>query len=61
MKRKLLLIGVTSGVLAGCNPPASEVEAVKPGIALDTDEQRVSYGMGVGLGERIKQDSIAID
>jgi len=61
MKRELLLIAVTSAVLAGCNPPASEVEAVKPGIALDTDEQRVSYGMGVGLGERIKQDSIAID
>lgn len=61
MKRELLLIAVTSAVLAGCNPPASEVDVVKPGIALDTDEQRVSYGMGVGLGERIKQDSIAID
>lgn len=62
MKRELLLIAAASVVLMGCNPPASEVSEPAPAAAvLDTEEKRVSYGMGVGLGERIKQDSIAID
>lgn len=61
MKRELLLIAAASVILMGCNPPASEVSEPEPAAVLDTEEKRVSYGMGVGLGERIKQDSISID
>jgi FKBP-type peptidyl-prolyl cis-trans isomerase len=61
MKRELLLIAAASAVLMGCNPPAPEVSAPEPAAVLDTEEKRVSYGMGVGLGERIKQDKMAID
>jgi FKBP-type peptidyl-prolyl cis-trans isomerase len=61
MKRELLLIAAASAVLMGCNPPAPEVIAPEPAAVLDTEEKRVSYGMGVGLGERIKQDNMAID
>ncbi len=62
MKKELLLIAVTSVVLMGCEPPASEVDSTPElGTVLDTEEKRVSYGMGVGLGERITQDNMQID
>ena len=51
--------------LIGCNQQAAEapapVEAAPAKMALDTEEKRVSYGMGIGLGQRIKQEPFTID
>lgn len=60
MKCKILLAAAVSAVLLGCNDKAAEPGADKA-MTLDTDEQRVSYGMGIGLGQRIKQESFGID
>ena len=60
MKCKLLLAAAISTALIGCNQQAAESVAEKP-MTLETDEQRVSYGMGIGLGQRIKQETFAID
>ncbi|MFA7554943.1 MAG: FKBP-type peptidyl-prolyl cis-trans isomerase [Spongiibacteraceae bacterium] len=57
MKRKLLMAAAVSVILVGCNQDAAEPKAIQ----LDTDEQRVSYGMGIGLGQRIKQETFVID
>jgi FKBP-type peptidyl-prolyl cis-trans isomerase len=59
MKRTLLLAAAVSVVLAGCNQKATDEAAST--IALDSTEQRISYGMGVGLGERMAQESFTID
>lgn len=67
MKRELLLAAATAAVLVGCNQqaaetaPAAGAEAAPAGMALDSETKRVSYGMGVGLGQRIKQESFSID
>lgn len=65
MKRKILLAAAVSAVLVGCNQQAdnttAEVESVADKLALETAEKRVSYGMGVGLGERMAQESFNID
>lgn len=60
MKCKLLLAAAISTALIGCNQQAAESVADKP-MVLETDEQRVSYGMGIGLGQRIKQETFEID
>jgi len=57
MKRNLLVAAVIGVALAGCN----EKEAEAPAVQLDSAEKRVSYGMGMGLGERISQEQINID
>jgi FKBP-type peptidyl-prolyl cis-trans isomerase len=58
MKRKFLFTAVVAAVLTGCN----EKQAEQPkALALETDEARVSYGMGVGLGKRIAQESFQVD
>ena len=60
MKRKLLLTVATSMlVLGGCNQKVAEVP--QEVMVLDTQEKKVSYGMGVGLGERIKNETFSID
>ena len=66
MKRKLLLAAVIGTALVGCNqqaaePAAEAVSAPSPATALDTAEKRISYGMGIGLGQRLKQETFAID
>ncbi|WP_101758776.1 FKBP-type peptidyl-prolyl cis-trans isomerase [Oceanicoccus sp. KOV_DT_Chl] len=62
MKRNLILAAAisaaVSATLVGCN----EEQAAAPApTTLDTAEQRVSYGMGIGLGQRIKQETFTID
>ncbi len=65
MKYKFLFAALVSTILAGCDDSA--VATANPGstkitpMTLETQEERVSYGMGIGLGERIKQESFAID
>lgn len=61
MKRKLLLVAATAAVMAGCNQQATDAPAASTALILSTQEQRISYGMGVGLGERMAQESFSID
>ncbi|MGK0498498.1 MAG: FKBP-type peptidyl-prolyl cis-trans isomerase [Oceanicoccus sp.] len=57
MRSKLLLATAVALAVTGCNQQAEQPAP----ITLDTDQQRVSYGMGIGLGERIKQETFIID
>jgi len=51
MTRKLLLAAAVAVAITGCNEKADD-KAVK----LESDEQKVSYGMGLNLGKRIKEE-----
>ncbi|MDX9873985.1 MAG: FKBP-type peptidyl-prolyl cis-trans isomerase [Spongiibacteraceae bacterium] len=53
MFRRVLLVAAVAAVVAGCNEQQQEVE-------LQTEEQKVSYGMGLNLGARI-QEEFALD
>ena len=62
MKRQLLLAAAISAALIGCNQQAAEPVAEQaPAATLDTQEKRISYGMGIGLGQRLKQETFTID
>jgi FKBP-type peptidyl-prolyl cis-trans isomerase len=54
MRTKLLLCAALAAAIAGCNPK-EKVEA-NHGPKLETDEQKVSYGIGLMEGKRFKQD-----
>jgi FKBP-type peptidyl-prolyl cis-trans isomerase len=56
MKRNLLVAAAMSAALAGCNQQSNDNT-----VALDDDTKRVSYGMGIGLGERIARESMDVD
>lgn len=50
MLKKVLLVATIAAAVAGCNDqPASEAK-------LETEEQKVSYGMGLNLGGRIQEE-----
>ena len=51
MKKTLLALAVT-GLVAGCSTPPEAPEQPK----LDSNDQKVSYGMGLVLGERMGND-----
>jgi len=51
MKKTLLALAMT-GIVTGCSTPPEAPEDPK----LDTTEQKVSYGMGLVLGERMSND-----
>ncbi len=51
MKKTLLALDVT-GIVAGCSTPPETPEDPK----LETTDQKVSYGMGLVLGERMSND-----
>jgi len=51
MKKTLLALAMT-GIVAGCSTPPETAEQSK----LDTTDQKVSYGMGLVLGERMSND-----
>ena len=57
MKKQLILAAAISSALLGCQQPAEE----KAPLKLDTEEARVGYGMGLSLGNRLKQESFSID
>ena len=50
-------------MLAACGQQDSSTDAVDaaPAVALDTTEERLSYGIAFGLGERLKADGIPLD
>ena len=62
----LALLGVVA--LQACNQQSAETQSAAPaaptapaGVALETSEQRLSYGIAYGLGERMGSDGMPID
>jgi FKBP-type peptidyl-prolyl cis-trans isomerase len=55
MRTKLILCAALVAAIAGCNQKAGE-KAADHGPKLETDEQKVSYGIGLVEGKRFKQD-----
>lgn len=51
MRNKLLLCAAVATAIAGCQPKVEKKE-----LKLETDEQKVSYGIGLMEGKRFKQD-----
>jgi FKBP-type peptidyl-prolyl cis-trans isomerase len=51
MRNKLLLCAAIATALVGCQPKVEKKE-----LKLETDEQKVSYGIGLMEGKRFKQD-----
>lgn len=52
MTRKLLIVAAIAVAITGCNDKADQKKETK----LESDEQKVSYGMGLNLGKRIKEE-----
>lgn len=75
MKQKIILAVAMSSLLVACQkekaPEAPAVDAKKTAAeqsvdakashGLNTPEQRLSYGMGFGLGQRMAMDNIEVD
>lgn len=57
--RLSLMIMLTGLVLTGCKESAEAPSA--PPVALDTDEQKVSYIMGMNIGSQISSDDFELD
>lgn len=55
MTKKLLLCAALAAAIVGCNQKADKPDA-SAAPKLETDEQKVSYGIGVLEGKRFKQD-----
>src|SRR5690606_37910107 len=51
MRNKLLICAAVATALVGCQPKEEKKE-----VKLETDEQKVSYGIGLMEGKRFKQD-----
>lgn len=51
MRNKLLLCAAVATAIVGCQPKVEKKE-----FKLETDEQKVSYGIGLMEGKRFKQD-----
>jgi FKBP-type peptidyl-prolyl cis-trans isomerase len=52
MTKKLLLCVAVAAALAGCQQKSATAKVEK----LETEEQKVAYGMGLNLGKRIRQE-----
>jgi FKBP-type peptidyl-prolyl cis-trans isomerase len=68
MKKYLLPLAIAGVVaLQACNqqstePPAGSAAPAAPaGVSLETSEQRLSYGIAYGLGQRMGADSVPLD
>jgi len=63
MKPYLLAAIAFSTLVVGCNQQTNNAtaEPVTEAPALDNELKRASYGMGIGLGDRVKQDGVEID
>lgn len=57
MKKQLILVAAVTVLAAGCKPTEQESSAA----SLDTEGQKVAYGMGLSLGSRLKQEPMEID
>lgn len=56
MSKKLLLCAAVAAAIVGCNQKTADKPDAKAGPKLETEEQKVSYGIGVLEGKRFKQD-----
>jgi FKBP-type peptidyl-prolyl cis-trans isomerase FkpA len=64
MKKYALPLVLTSVVvLQACNEQATNTEAVvaAPATALESSDQRLSYGIAYGMGERMKSESMPVN
>ena len=64
MKKYALPLALVSAIsLQACNQQSSAPEAAAPAAeaALETTEQRLSYGIAYGLGQRMQADSVPMD
>ena len=54
---------LVTALLTACEKQDSSTDAVDaaPAVALDTTEERLSYGIAFGLGERLKADGVPLD
>lgn len=59
-KIRIVLAMLAVMVLAACEQPAAP-ESEPAELALETTEQRLSYGIAYGLGQRLKQDGVPLD
>lgn len=59
MNRSLTSLAVAAGILlAACGPKPADKQA---SVALATDEQKISYIMGVNVGSQMKADEFKLD
>jgi len=58
MKLRLLIV-VAAVSMTACEPVEQKQQEAQ--LVLETQEQKVSYGMGLSLAERLKQDNLPLD
>ncbi len=58
MKLRLLIV-VAAVSMTACEPMEQKQQEAQ--LVLETQEQKVSYGMGLSLAERLKQDNLPLD
>ena len=56
MSKKLLLCAALAAAVVGCNQHKADKPDAKAGPKLETEEQKVSYGIGFLEGKHFKQD-----
>lgn len=56
MKKMLLALAVSGVALAGCSNQKEEASSAQQEAALETTDQKISYGMGLVLGQRMRND-----
>lgn len=62
MKTRIITALAVTAILVGCGKEGIEhTDINSSGEGIYTDIKRVSYGMGIGLGERLGNDSFNID
>lgn len=62
LSMKNLMTGLATGllfVLAACQPPTPELAT--EAVALESEEQKISYIMGVNVGSQMKSDAFTFD
>ena len=60
-KLNYAMLAVAALLLTACNQPAQEAEVAEQPVALETVEQRLSYGLAYNLGQRFKTDGVPVD
>jgi FKBP-type peptidyl-prolyl cis-trans isomerase len=57
---RFALAPLAVALLVGCQEPATEAPADEP-LKLDTPQSRLSYGVALRMGQRMKADEMAVD
>ncbi|MBN3564252.1 FKBP-type peptidyl-prolyl cis-trans isomerase [Aliamphritea spongicola] len=61
MKKTLVAVAVASAFLVGCGEEKKAPAPVEKPYTLDTETKKLSYGLGMVLGERLKADFETMD